>query len=213
MKTIKLKGSLRENIGKSNAKNLRKEKLVPCVMYGQGENMHFQIEEKEFNKVVFTADAYVISFDIDGKKADAIVRDVQYHPVTDRIIHADFYEVNEKSPVWIMLPVAMEGASIGVLKGGRLVQKMRKIKVKGIPGDLPEHITVDISKLDIGKSIKIKDLKFDKIEFLDPANAVVVLVKTARGVQTDAEAEGEEAEGEEAAAEGGESAPAEESAE
>jgi large subunit ribosomal protein L25 len=213
MKTIKLKGSLRENIGKSNAKNLRKEKLVPCVMYGQGENLHFQIEEKEFNKVVFTADAYVISFDIDGKKADAIVRDVQYHPVTDRIIHADFYEVNEKSPVWIMLPVAMEGASIGVLKGGRLVQKMRKIKVKGIPGDLPEHITVDISKLDIGKSIKIKDLKFDKIEFLDPANAVVVLVKTARGVQTDAEAEGEEAEGEEAAAEGGESAPAEESAE
>lgn len=216
MKSIELKGSLRESIGKSNAKNLRKEKLVPCVMYGQGENLHFQIEEKEFNKVVYTADAYLIKFDIDGKKVNGIVRDVQYHPVTDRILHADFYQVEEKSPVWIMLPVSMEGSPVGVLKGGRLVQKMRKLKVKGLSGDLPERITIDVSDLDIGKSIKVKELNIDNIELLDPANAVVVLVKTARGALTDEDEEGEEGEGEEGeegAAEGEEGASKEESAE
>jgi len=214
MKTIELKGNLRESIGKTNAKNLRKEKLVPCVMYGQGENLHFQVEEKAFNKVIYTADAYIIKLDIDGKQVDAILRDVQYHPVTDRVLHADFFQIEEKTPVWTMLPVTLEGSSVGVLKGGRLVQKMRKVKIKGLPADLPEHITIDISDLDIGKSVKIKDLNIDKAELLDPANAVVVLVKTARGVQTEEEGEeGEEGEGEEGAAEGGESAPAEESAE
>jgi large subunit ribosomal protein L25 len=209
MKSIDVKGSLREAVGKTTAKLLRKENEVPCVLYGQGENVHFHISEKAFKKLVYTPDAYLVNIDIDGKVYQSIIRDVQYHPVSDKVIHADFYHVLEDSPLWTMLPVRIVGSSVGVIKGGRLVQKMRKIKIKGIAKNLPEDITIDITTLDIGKSIKIKDLAIENIELLDPLNAVVVLIKTARGVQAD-EA-GEEGEGEEAAAEGGD-APAEEKA-
>ncbi len=206
MKTIDLNGKLRKTVGKTDAKNLRKEELVPCVIYGKGENIHFQVEEKAFKKIVYTPNAYIVNFDIEGKNFQGILRDVQYHPVSDRVIHADFYQIDDKSPVWMKVPVVLEGSSIGVLKGGRLVQKMRKLKVKALPGDLPDDIKIDISKLDVGKSIKIANLEMDKVELLDPANAVVVLVKTARTVVETVEG-GEE--GEESAAEGGEGTPAE----
>lgn len=208
MKSIDVKATLREAVGKTNSKAVRRQDQVPCVMYGQGQNVHFQIIEKAFKKLVYTPNAYLVNIDVEGTAYKAIIRDVQYHPVTDKVIHADFYQITDNSPVWMMLPVRMVGSSIGVLKGGRLVQKMRKIKVKGLPGDLPDDIKIDISKLDLGKSIKIKDLAIDKIELMDPSNAVVILVKTARGVQA---AAGEEEEGE--AATEGEEAPAEESAE
>jgi large subunit ribosomal protein L25 len=211
MKSIEVKGNLREVVGKTTAKTLRKEDKVPCELYGQGENVHFYIAEKAFKKLVYTADAYLVNIDIDGKVYQSIIRDVQYHPVSDRVMHADFYHVTEDSPLWTMLPVRIVGSSVGVVKGGRLVQKMRKIKIKGIAKDLPEDITIDISDLDIGKSVKVKDLAIENIELMDPDNAVVVLIKTARGVAADEE-EGEEGEeGEEAAAEGGD-APAEEKA-
>jgi len=207
MKSIEVKGSLREAVGKSNAKNLRNKEEVPCVLYGKGQNVHFHVNEKVFKPLVFSPNAYLINFDIDGNKHQAVMRDVQFHPVSDKIIHADFYAVEDKSPVWMSVPVRLEGSSIGVLQGGRLVQKMRKIKVKALPNQLPDEVVIDITKLGIGKSVKVGSLVMKDVEFLDAANSVVVLIKTARGVQAvgeEAEAEGEEetetpAEGEAAA--------------
>lgn len=217
MKSVEIKGSLRKELGKSSSKNLRKEDQIPCVLYGNGENVHFHTHENSFKEIVYTPNAYLVKIDIEGKQYQAVLRDIQYHPVSDKIIHVDFFQVHEKEPVWIRVPVVLTGNSIGVLNGGRLVQKMRKVRIKGVPGALPDELKIDITNLAIGKSIKIADLQIEGLEFLEPENAVVVLVKTARAVvlteEESEEAEGEEGEeGETSEGEGGE-APAEESAE
>ncbi len=214
MKTLELKGKLREEVGKKTSKSLRREDQIPCVMYGNGENIHFHTHERSFKQLVYTPNAYLIDLDIDGKKHLAVLRAIQFHPVSDKIIHADFFEVTEKEPLWIQMPVEVEGSAIGVLNGGRLVQKMRKVKVKGLLSTLPDDIKIDITNLAIGQSIKIADLKIEGLEFMEPANAVVVLVKTARAAALAAGevGEGEEGEEGEAPAEGGD-APAEKAAE
>lgn len=221
MKSVELKGSLRKELGKATSKNLRKEEQIPCVLYGngKGENVHFHTHENSFKEIVYTPNAYLVHVDIEGEKYDAVLRDIQYHPVSDKILHVDFFQVHEKEPVWMRIPVVVEGSSIGVLNGGRLVQKMRKVRVKALPSVLPDELKIDITKLAIGKSIKIADLDIEGLEFLEPENAVIVLVKTARAVvlaEGEEEEEGEEgaegAEGETTAAEGGEE-KAEESAE
>ncbi len=215
MKTVELKGSLREAVGKSNSKTLRKQGQVPCVLYGNGDNIHFYTHENSFKELVYTPNAYLVDIEVEGKNYKAVLRDIQYHPVSDKIIHVDFFQIDEKEPVWIKMPVILEGNSIGVLNGGRLVQKMRKVKVKALPNELPDEIKVDISKLAIGKSIKIQDLSIEGLEFMEPGNAVVVLVKMARAAALAAgtEEEGEEGEEGEAPAEGGDAPAAEESAE
>ena len=202
MKTIEIKGKARENIGKKDAKKLRKDNHIPCVLYGGKENLHFSVFNYDFRHLVYTPNVYIAVLDIGGKKVNAILQDKQFHPVTDKIIHADFYEVTEKEPVWIQMPVVLEGNAIGVLNGGRLVQKMRKVKVKGLLSVLPDDIKVDITNIAIGQSIKIADLKIEGLEFLEPDNAVVVLVKTARAAALAAEEEGEEGEESEEGAEG-----------
>lgn len=213
MKSVEVKGSLREAVGKSTSKNLRKQEQVPCVLYGNGENVHFHTHEFSFKEIVYSPNAYLVNINIDGKTYNAVLRDIQYHPVSDKIIHADFYQVKEDQAVWMKVPVILEGTSVGVLKGGKLVQKMRKLKVKALPGILPDEIKINISKLGIGKAIKIGDLKIEGLEFLEPENAVVVLIKTARAAGAAAGAEeGEEDETAEES-EGGENAPAEEAAE
>jgi large subunit ribosomal protein L25 len=215
MKSVEVKGSLREKVGKTTSKSLRREDQIPCVVYGNGENIHFHTHEKSFKELVYTPNAYLVNLDIDGKKHKAVLRAIQFHPVSDKIIHADFYEVTEKEPLWIQMPVVVEGNAIGVLNGGRLVQKMRKVKVKGLLSVLPDDIKIDITSLGIGQSIKIGDLKVEGLEFMEPDNAVVVLVKTARAAAVAAGEEGaegeEEAEGAEgeAPAEGGEAPAAE----
>jgi len=208
MKSVELKGSLRKKVGKATSKTLRKEDQIPCVLYGNGENVHFHTHENSFKEIVYTPNAYLVHVDIEGKKYDAVLRDIQYHPVSDKILHVDFFQVHEKEPVWMKIPVVIVGSSIGVLNGGRLVQKMRKVRVKALPGVLPDELKIDITKLTIGKSIKIADLKIEGLEFLEPENAVVVLVKTARAVVLAEGEEGEEGEegveGETEAGEGGE---------
>lgn len=213
MKSIEVKGSLRESVGKATSKNLRKQDQIPCVLYGNGENIHFHTHEFSFKEIVFSPNAYLVNLNIEGKTYNAVLRDIQYHPVSDKIIHADFFQVKEDQAVWMKIPVVLEGAAIGVLNGGRLVQKMRKVKVKALPSVLPDEIKVDISKLAIGKSIKIGDLKFDGLEFLEAENGVVVLIKTARAAALTVEGGEEGAEGETAESEGGDHAPAEEAAE
>jgi large subunit ribosomal protein L25 len=185
MKSIEIKGSLREAVGKTNAKSTRKHEEVPCVLYGKGENVHFKLSEKSFKELVYTPTAYLVDLNIEGKKYQAVMRDLQFHPISDKIIHADFYQIDEKSPIWIEVPVVIEGVSEGILKGGKLDQKMRKVKIKALLENLPDHVTVDITPLEIGKSIKVGDLTLDNVEFLNTKNDVVVRIKSARGAQTE----------------------------
>jgi large subunit ribosomal protein L25 len=202
MKSVSLSGSLRENVGKKDAKKSRREGKVPCVLYGGEEQIHFQMEEKAFTKIVFTPEVFIIDLNIDGKECKAILQDIHYHPVTDVILHADFFEVLPGKLISIGVPIKLTGTSKGVLAGGKLIQKLRKIRVRGLIDDLPEDITIDITELLIGGSIKMKDLELEKLELLDPPNSVILRVKTARVIEEIEEEDEEAAEGEEVAPEG-----------
>jgi large subunit ribosomal protein L25 len=201
MKTVSLSGSLRENVGKKDAKAVRNAGKVPCVLYGGKDQVHFTAETAAFKPIIFTPETYLINLDIDGKKYQAILQDVQYHPLSDNLLHADFLMIQETKPVTVSLPVKLKGAAPGVLRGGKLKVKLSKIKLKGLVKDIPEFIEINISKLEIGQSVKVKDLSIDNIMLLSPATAVIADVKTARGATADEEEEGEEGEGTE---EGGE---------
>ncbi len=197
MKKVSLSGSLRENVGKKDAKKSRKMGNVPCVMYGGKEQIHFEIDSFAFGKIIFTPETYLVELNIDGKVYNALLQDVQYHPVSDSALHADFLEVIPGKPIITALPIRITGNSPGVIAGGKLQQKLRKMKVRGVVEDLPEEIVVNISKLKIGESIKVKAVTTENVEFLDIPNAVVVMVKTARGgaaalADDEAEEEGEE---------------------
>lgn len=203
MKKVSMSGSLRENVGKKDAKKQRAEGKVVCVMYGGDEQIHFTVENNDFNKIIYTPDIYVVDLELGGKTYSAILQDVQYHPVSDRTLHADFLQLIDGKPVVINLPVKIEGTSPGVIKGGILNRKLRNIPVKGMVNEMPDNIKVDISKLNIGDSIRIKDIDFGGLECQFKETFAVVSVKTARGAITadDDEDEDEEGEGEEAAAE------------
>ncbi|MBN2175012.1 MAG: 50S ribosomal protein L25/general stress protein Ctc [Bacteroidales bacterium] len=204
MKTVSMSGALRAHVGKKDAKGHRKEGKVPCVLYGGDEQIHFTLDEKAFIKILFTPEVYIINISIDGKEHRAVLQDIQYHPVTDKVLHADFLQLVPGKPVKTALPVTIEGNAPGVMQGGKLVQKIRKLKVLGIADDLPDNLVLNIDNLNIGDSIKVKDIKMENIKFLDNPNAQVVTVKTARGAG--AEEVEEEAAGaaEETAAEGAE---------
>jgi large subunit ribosomal protein L25 len=205
MKRVSMSGSPRENVGKKDAKAQRRAGNVVCVMYGGEEQVAFTLPEKKFDKIIFTPEVFLVDLEIAGKKYVALLQDVQYHPVTDRVLHADFLQVLEDKAISVSLPVVLTGASIGVKNGGRLTQKMRKLRMKGLVKDMPDNVVIDITKLRIGMGIQVKDIELENITFLDnPAN-VVVSVKTARNVLDEDEEEDEdtegEAEGETAAAE------------
>ncbi len=198
MKSVSISGSLRKNVGKKDAKMHRKEGRVPCVLYGGKEQVHFAAPELEFKKIIFTPSVYIVELNIDGKKYRSVLQDVQYHPVTDKILHMDFLEIFEDKLVNIAVPVHFTGTPTGVLGGGRLMKKFRKLRIKGLPKNLPDEIVVDISKLNIGQSIKVNELKEENIEFLDIPTAMVVSVKTARGTTAEDEETKEEESAEDA---------------
>jgi large subunit ribosomal protein L25 len=205
MKTVSMSGSLRESVGKKDAKKSRREGKVPCVLYGGKEQIQFVMEEKLFIKILFTAEVYLLKINIGEKEYNAVMQDIQYHPVTDKVLHADFLEILPGKKVTIAIPVKVEGVAPGVLNGGKLNTKLRKIKIKGLIEDLPDFVTVNINELNIGDSIKVKDVINDKLEFLDMPGSVIVSVKTARGATAeeaaeDAAAAAKLAEGAEAAA-------------
>ena len=215
MKKVSVSGSLRENVGKKDAKALRRQGLVPCVLYGGEKQIAFSLHELAFKDIIYTPDSCVVNLDIEGKKYNVILQDAQFHPVNDKVIHCDFLQVFDEKPVKIDLPIELKGNSPGVIKGGKLITKLRKLRVKGLMDALPARITIDISKLEITDSVKVGDLNIEGIEFLNPHNAVVVIVKSARAammapVDADEDEEGEAeegaegAEGTEGAAEGGE---------
>jgi len=200
MKTIEIKGSLRTELGKKSSKEIRKAEGVPCVIYGKESNIHFQAPELSFKNLVYTHEAHLVDLNLDGKVYKTVLHDIQFHPVSDRIIHADFVQIFEDKPVIIAVPVSVHGDSVGVIAGGKLSIKKRTLKVKGLPKYLPEFITIDITDLKIHDSVKVGDLSIENIELLDLKKAVVVTIATSRVAQK-AEGEGEGAEGEAAAAE------------
>ncbi|MFN5149652.1 MAG: 50S ribosomal protein L25 [Flavobacteriia bacterium] len=181
MKTAQLSGSLRTNVGKKDAAALRNADMVPCVLYGQGEQTHFAVKRNDIDKIVFSPEVYQVELEIEGKKAKGIIRELQQHPIKDTIQHVDFLELSETKPVRVGLPVRLTGSSRGVMAGGKLMQVFRRLTVVALPQDIPDAITLDISKLKIGKSIRVGSIEIPGVKFLDPANAVVVSVKMARG--------------------------------
>lgn len=194
MKVSQLSGSLRSNVGKKDAKATRDAGMVPCVLYGQGTQTHFAVKDIAIEKLVFNPDVFQVELDIEGTKAKAIIQELQQNPITDKVTHIDFLQLDPKKPVKIALPVRLTGASRGVLAGGKLLQVYRRLKVIALPGDLPEAIIVDITKLRIGQSIRVGDLETQAtgLKFTDAKSAVVVSVKMARGASKAAEADDED---------------------
>jgi|TARA_B110000240_G_scaffold30010_1_gene31845 large subunit ribosomal protein L25 len=205
MKSLAISAKTRENVGKSDSKALRNQGKVPCVLYGGEKQVSFYAHENDFRKLVYTSDVFLVELDIDGKKYSAIMQDIQFHPVTDKILHIDFLQVFEDKQITISIPVKLSGMSVGVKNGGNLMHRRKSIITKALPSKLPDAINIDITDLTIGDSIYIKDLRSDDYQFLASDNSVVVGVKTARNAIEDEEAEAAAAEGEEGA-EGAEAA-------
>lgn len=182
MKEVSLSGSPRENVGSKDATAVRNSGRIPCVVYGGGSQTHFTVAKLDMERLVFTPDVAIVNLDIAGKKSKALIQAVQFHPVTDKIHHVDFLELNDKKKVKVELPVKLTGRSVGVMAGGKLQQVFRKVKVQALPGDLPDNITIDITNMKVGDFIRIKELSTDKVQILNAPNAVVVSVKVARGV-------------------------------
>jgi large subunit ribosomal protein L25 len=180
MKTIEIKGSFRTELGKKSSKQIRKTGNVPCVIYGKEKNIHFHAPELSFKNLVYTPEAHLVKLSIEDKEYNVVLKDMQFHPVSDKILHADFIEIFEDKPVVIGIPIKVTGDSVGVIAGGKLSIKKRNLKVKGLPKDLPEHLTIDITNLKIHEGIKVGDLLFDKIELLDPKKAMVLTIATSR---------------------------------
>ena len=200
MKAIEISAKLRTETGKSSTKQLRKAGNVPCVIYGDGNVVHFYAPKNAFTGLIYTPEAHVVQLDLEGKKMSAILKEIQYHPVNDAISHIDFIAVSEAKPVTIGIPVKVEGISPGVKAGGKLRIKARSLKVRGLVKSIPEYLTVDISELNIGQSIRVGDLSYKGIEMVDSKKDLVLSVITARGVAKTEEEEAAEAAAEAAAA-------------
>ena len=180
MKSLAISVKKRENVGKTNSKALRNQGKVPCVLYGGEKQVCFYTHENDVRKLVYSPDVFLVDLDIDGTKTSCIMQDIQFHPVTDKILHIDFLEVFADKEVTVEIPVVLNGIALGVRNGGNLFFRRKKIITRAIPSNLPDVIEIDISELTIGDFIYIKDLKSDKYMFLAPDNSVVVGVKTAR---------------------------------
>ena len=202
MKSITIKGSKRESVGKVATKALRNAGMVPCVIYGGKSPIHFSAEEKAFKSMVYTPNIYTASLDVDGHKIAAILQDIQFHPVSEKILHVDFYQLFDDKEITMNIPVQLEGTSPGVLNGGSLRFTNRKLKVKALPANLPDFVTANISKLKIGNKLFVTSLFNDDYTFMHPDNTVVVQVRTSRNATlTEEEEEITEEAIEEAAAE------------
>lgn len=199
MKTASLSGSLRESVGKKDADALRASNRVPGVLYGGAEQCHFSLSEVELNKIVFNPDVFKLELDLNGKKVDCIIQDIQFHPVTDRVTHVDLLEVLPGKPVKVELPLRTTGQAIGVMNGGRLELNYRRVPVRGLVDQLPECLTVDITPLEIGDNARVRDLDIEGLDILLSESALLVACKRTRAAMSAESAlEGEEG------AEGGE---------
>ena len=183
MQNIELKGALRSDLGKKGAKDIRRSELTPCNLYGNGGNVNFTVVEKDLKDILYTPNAYIINLNIDGKIEKAVIREVQFHPVTDEVLHIDFYRVTEDKPVVIEVPVKLNGSSDGVKQGGKLQLSSRKLKVSALIKDLPDTLDIDITTLGLGKTIMVGELEFPNVTILNPKSTVVCAVKMTRAAR------------------------------
>ena len=187
MKSITINGSQRESVGKKSTKALRNAGKVPCVLYGGDKPVHFSAEELAFKNLVYTPDVFTAKINVDGQEYAAILQDIQFHPVTDKIIHVDFYQLFDDKEITMNIPVKLSGTSPGVLNGGSLRFTNRKLRVKALPANLPDFIDANISSLKIGNKLFVTSLKNDAYTFMHPDNTVVVQVRTSRNATAEVE--------------------------
>lgn len=200
MKTFELQGEIREGFGKKAAASLRKENLIPCNVYGgkDSENINFTVKSGDVLKLIYTPDVFVVNLTLGDVEMKAVLKEVQFHPVKEQILHMDFLHVFEDVPVVVEIPVNLKGLAAGVKAGGKLTLDLRKLKARALYKNLPEGLEIDVTKLKLGKSIQVGELKFDNVEILNPNEAVVCRVQTTR-VVADATLDAEEEAAEEAA--------------
>ena len=187
MKEINVSGQKREATGKKASKQMRKEGLVPCNLYGEKRNdkglpeaLAFSVSLREIRKAVYTPDVYVVNLTVDGEPHKAIIKELQFHPTTDSLIHADFYEVTETKPITVGIPVRLNGLAQGVRDGGKLNLSIRKIDVTAPYKQIPEVLNIDVTNLQLGKAIKVGELSFEGLEIATPAQVIVCSVKATR---------------------------------
>lgn len=180
MKTLEVKAAKRADFGKKAAKAVRREGLIPCVIYGGGEEVAFTVDAKDVKPLIYTPNSYIVEIEIDGKVEKAVMREVQFHPVREQILHIDFYRVQEGKPVAISIPVRLSGTAEGVKIGGKLALSARKLMVKAMVDKLPDEIVVDVTPLQVGQTIFVGDLKMDDVTFVTPATTAVCAVRVTR---------------------------------
>lgn len=188
MKSVSISGSPRANVGTKDAKELRRQGLIPCVIYGGKEQIHFAAPEAAFKPLIYTPDAHTVKLDVGGRQFDAIMQEVQFHKISDKLLHVDFLEILPGKPIVMNIPVKIEGNSAGVKAGGKLVMKLRTLKVRGLAEKMPDFITLDITPLEIGQSIRVGDVSVEGLTLLDSPNLTIVNIKTTRNVVTEAAA-------------------------
>lgn len=183
MKTIAISGSLRENVGKRDAKELRYTGKVPAVLYGGKEQVHFSIDAPSLRDLVYTAEVNFAEIEVGGKKTKAILKDIQFHPLTEQILHIDFLQLFDDKNVTMEIPVKLTGTSPGVKMGGKLVQKLRKLKVNALPKDMPQYVEVSLEALEVGKSTRVRDLKPEGYTITNVGEDTIVSVVMSRALK------------------------------
>ena len=187
MKTVSMSGSLRKSVGKKDAKLHRTEGRIPCVLYGGKEQLQFVTDEKAFQPIVFSPESYFIKLAVEGKEYNCILKDIQYHPVSDTILHADFIEFDMNHPITMSVPVKFTGNAPGVIKGGQVVKKFRKLNVRALPSDMPESVVIDISELDIDQKIIIAEIKQEKYKIIENQDRYIIAIRATRASATTGE--------------------------
>jgi len=183
MKTFELKGTARPEVGKKASKSARANDAIPCVLYGGKETVHFQVDTKDVRKLIYSPEIFIVALDLEGKKANAILKEIQFHPVKDTILHIDFLEVFDNKPIVMQVPVKLNGLAEGVKQGGKLSQEMRKLKVKALYKNIPERLDIAVDHLGLGKTIQVGALSFDNLTILNNVINVVAAVKLTRAAR------------------------------
>lgn len=200
MKQITIEGASRADLGKKATKAVRANGNVPCVLYGEKKDengkpvaIHFEVSEKQINKLVFTPHIYLVDIKIDGEDHKGIMKEIQFHPVKDNVLHVDFFEVHAEKPIVMGVPIAAKGLADGVRAGGRLMMMIRKLQVRALYENIPEKLDVDVTKLQLGKSINAGQLSYDNLEIITPKEVIVCTVKMTRAAMGAAAAAAKEA--------------------
>jgi large subunit ribosomal protein L25 len=183
MNSIAISGSPRESVGKRDAKELRYQGKIPAVLYGGKQQFHFAVDKTALKGLIYSSDVHFVDLEVAGQKVQAILQDAQFHPLTEEVLHVDFFQLDANKPLVMGIPVKLTGTSPGVKMGGKLVQKLRKLRVKALPKDMPQYVEVSIEPLEVGKSVRVRDMKFDNFVITNTPEDTIVSVTTSRALR------------------------------